>query len=799
MAAQADDGASATGDIVVTARRVEERLQDVPISMTVFNQQQIADRNIVIASDLAAYTPSLSVNQRFGPEKASFAIRGFNQEVGTSPSVGVYFADVVAPRAAGGTVSGNSVGAGAFMDLQNVQVLKGPQGTLFGRNTTGGALLLVPQKPTSRLEGFIEGSAGDYDMLRVQGVLNVPLADTFKVRVALDRNKRDGFMKNRSGIGPDSYNDINYFAGRLSILAELTPELENYTIASYSNSFANGYAQRNVICERDPTKLTGGQFLTAQAGCDQIDRQAARGDGLLDVDVDQANPFVKIRQWQIVNTTTWQAGDTLTVKNIASYSEYRERSSWSLYGDNFTVTAPFPSAGAKFRAVDIHPLDGSDTAAQSTFTEELQLQGNSPDGSFNWQAGAYLELSRPLGFSDMLSAIFLDCSDIQTVQCANPMGVGFISASSTQHKFNSYGFYAQGTYRLTEQLSLTAGLRYTIDKTIGIGETTRVVPVPGGAPLRTCDDTVRFSQPDGPDADNLPDPLSVISKSQCHNVIAVKSKKPTWLIGLDYKPTPDVLLYAKYARGYRQGGVSMTNVGIETWGPEKVDTYELGAKTSFRGTVSGYFNVVAFYNDFQDQQIFGGLVAKPGGPIGGAGIMNAGKSRIQGIEADASATLFDSLRIDLGYTYLDTKVVKLTPPTIPADSPFLAFNPAATEGSRLNLSPKHRVALTGTYTLPLPDTIGTVSLGATYVHTGSQIANAASPVGTLPATDILNINVNWDKAFGSPVDMAFFVTNVTDQIYPVNVSGSFHSTGFEGYMMAPPRMWGFRLRYSFGE
>jgi iron complex outermembrane receptor protein len=140
-----------SGDIIVTARRTEERLQDVPISITVYNQQQLSNRNVAVATDLATYTPSLTVNQRFGPEKASFAIRGFNQEGTTAPTVGVYFADVVGIRSQSGTTGGNSVGAGAFMDLQNVQVLKGPQGTLFGRNTTGGAILLVPTKPTDRL------------------------------------------------------------------------------------------------------------------------------------------------------------------------------------------------------------------------------------------------------------------------------------------------------------------------------------------------------------------------------------------------------------------------------------------------------------------------------------------------------------------------------------------------------------------------------------------------------------------------------------------------------------------------
>src|SRR5439155_10646687 len=133
-------------EIVVTARRREELLQNVPISITVYNQQQLDNRNITTATELATYTPSLTANARFGPDKASFVLRGFSQIDTTSPTVGVYFADVVALRANPGTTAGNGAGPGQFFDLQTVQVLKGPQGTLFGRNTTGGAILLVPNK-----------------------------------------------------------------------------------------------------------------------------------------------------------------------------------------------------------------------------------------------------------------------------------------------------------------------------------------------------------------------------------------------------------------------------------------------------------------------------------------------------------------------------------------------------------------------------------------------------------------------------------------------------------------------------
>src|SRR5215475_10472905 len=170
-------------EIIVTARRMEERLQDVPISITVLNEQALENRNVVNSQDLAAYVPSLSANTNFGTANSSFAIRGFVQDIGTAPSVGVYFADVVAPRGpSNGVSAGDGAGPGQFFDLQNVQVLKGPQGTLFGRNTTGGAVLLVPQKPTSDFDGYVEGSYGNFNMWRIQSVANLPVNDRLRIR-----------------------------------------------------------------------------------------------------------------------------------------------------------------------------------------------------------------------------------------------------------------------------------------------------------------------------------------------------------------------------------------------------------------------------------------------------------------------------------------------------------------------------------------------------------------------------------------------------------------------------------------
>lgn len=812
-------------DIIVTARRTEERLQDVPISITVFNADQIEKRNIAVATDLAAYTPSLAVNQRFGPEKATFAIRGFNQDAATAPTVGVYFADVVGVRAQGGTAGGNTVGAGAFTDLQNVQVLKGPQGTLQGRNTTGGAVMLVPAKPTDNFEGYIEGTYGNYDQQRLQAAINIPLAERLKIRFSLDRNKRDGYMKNQSGVGPDDYNDVDYTYGRISVVADLTPELENYTIAHWSNSDTNGYASHYESCDRNPalpgtidpaTGLTANiqRYYVALAGCDQIDRATARGDGVLDVDVRNPDPRIHLRTWQLINTTTWQASDTLTIKNIVSYGEYREKSAFSLYSDNLYIPntpatqalamqgGPLP--GQPFTYIQLANQPGYDAAAESTTTEELQLQGRSSDGKFNYVVGGYLEFSRPIGWSQQRTGIYGNCSDPGTLGCAGaiqllPAGGGFllqgaiISQSRTKFNFDNHGVFAQGTFNFTDQLSITAGGRWTFDKIVGQTESNRWVlaNIPGSGTLpiaRVCVDSLNH-----PTVNLL---ANGGDQSACNTKITNKSDKPTWLIDLDFKPTPDTLLYAKYSRGYRQGGVNFTNPGLETWKPEKVDAYEVGAKATFRGSVPGYFNFAAFYNDFQNQQVFGGLIAKPGsGFAGGNAIINAGKSEIKGIEADAGVTLFEALRLSLGYTYLDTKIKELVVPVPPAEGPWAFIVPRGEVGDPLTYSPKHRLTTSLDYTLDLGDGVGKLEFGGIYTYTAKQFVDGNV---SIPSTNLFNVNVAWKDVAGTGFDIVGFAQNVTDEKYKTTAGGGYESAGVYDFMYGPPRMYGVRLRFNFG-
>lgn len=792
---------SLPSDIVVTARRVEERLQDVPISITVFNQAQLDQRNIASAGELATYTPSLSANSRFGGENTSFSIRGFVQEAPTSPSVGVYFAEVVSARANGATTGGNGAGVGSLFDLQNVQVLKGPQGTLFGRNTTGGAVLLTPRKPTHNLEGYVEGTVGNYDLRRVQAVVNLPLADTFRVRLGVDRQKRDGFLKNVSGVGPKDFADIDYTAARLSIVGDLTPNLENYIIASYSTSDTNG-SMPKMMSLRSANEYRGAQFS----------EQIASTSGNY-YDVANGNPLAgqKVSQWQVINTTTWQASDAITLKNIVSYAEFRQRTNASIFGDAGLQLGTNPPV-YHYTASTVFVGPNSHNLKQSTFTEELQLIGRAFDNKLTYQVGRYMEMSNPIGggFQTTYSPQYLACTDVLAFQCtdvrgqmtANPAGgtregsIGLISLSQSRYKFRNYGVYAQGTYDLTSQLSFTAGLRYTWDRTSGLGQSMRVNFPSANTPRFSCANPVGLVV-GGTSAEILADP------TRCNFVRESRSQKPTWQVNLDYKPIEDVMVYAKYARGYRQGSINVATYGLERWFPEKVDTYEIGAKTSFRGAISGTFNIAAFYNDFRDQQIqLSPIVCNtinppqcPFVPAPTAGIANAGRSSIKGVEVDSSIMLFDGFRLDASYAYLETKLKSVSLPETPLGFISLRTPPI---GGPLAFTPKHKATATAAYTLPLDESIGRITLSGTYVYQSRMFGSSVSSPAYqhIPSQELVNLNLSWDGIGGLPVDVAAFVTNLTKEKFWVATPGA--SFGFDSVVLNQPRMYGLRLKYRFG-
>jgi iron complex outermembrane recepter protein len=829
--ASSDTSSSDITAIVVTARRVEERLQDVPISITVFNQEQLSKLNITSAADLASFTPSLSVNTNFGLENGSFAIRGFVQDASTAPSVGTYFADVVVPRGpTQGTQAGDIAGVGSFFDLQNVQVLKGPQGTLFGRNTTGGAVLFVPQKPTSEFGGYGEFSAGNYGMFREQGAVNLPISDTVRFRLAVDHQKRDGYLDNISGIGPNNFNNIDYTSARASLVVDITPNLENYTIASESYSQNNGSVQKLIACNpagyNPVNPAVGlGNFIGVLS-CGQLAAEAARGATFYDLESAIPDPESLINQMQFINTTTWNASDAFTLKNIVSYSQFRDFQRTALFGTNWqTSNLPQPYPEIFFQGVPrdfsgVFAAPGLNTADQATYTEELRIQGSAADQRLTYQAGVYAEWSDPLGSVGNQSEQLAACTDPGTLStCSDPIGAAFTAAAGGypvqvgvvnytvgKTNFRDQGIYTQESYSLTDQWKLTAGVRNTWDsennEATRIGYHFPVEPPYTGAPTAACTD-----------------PNTVPT---CEASVNEKSHAPTWLLDVDYKPIEDLLAYAKYARGYRAGGIdSNAPQDHRTFQPEKVDNFELGLKSSFHGTVRGTFDADVFYNNFRDQQIQFGFepsvnpVTMAPAPVAPTtAIINAGKSRIYGAEVDATlipfpeSTALRGLRFEFNYTYLNTDILQIAPIST-TDPNYVPATSSTTAGSPLVLSPKNKYVVSADYTLPIGSNIGRITFGAGFAHTDKQlstydyqnpavVAEFGGNLGTLPPSNLLNLNASWESIFGSTVDLSLFATNVTQDHYYLFVPG-LDSAGAEFASLAEPRMYGARLRYRFGK
>lgn len=800
-AVNAQDAAPARAtleEVIVTAQRKEQSAQDVAISITVFNQEQIANANMTNSNDIATYTPSLTTNTRFGPENATFSIRGFTRSLRTTASVGVYFAEVIAPRGQTSQTSGDGAGPGTLFDLANVQVLKGPQGTLFGRNTTGGSILLVPNRPTGEFEGYVEYSTGNYGNKRQQAVLSLPVTDNFGLRLGIDNNERDGHLNNISGVGADKLGNVDYTATRLSLVWDINETIENYTIFTHVDSETAGYTSRLFACNNAPEDTFGVLIGTfTNTGCNQqLEMQAATGqDGYYDIVSTVPTPITAIKEKRVINTLTWDLSENITLKNILAYAHLETENGSDIFGTRFPeVTSgalPLPitvpgvadpnrefSVGLSIRHPD-YPV-----TSQETWVGELQLQGLSSDSRLEWQAGLYYENSLPDGPAGNISAGTISC-DNATVETADPDQfncfdpsaglLGSVLIQDFRTEYINKAVYAQASYDFLESLSGTLGLRYTWDDTVATGKKTRY-PYVGEAQQPAI---VQFTRP------------------------TQSSEAPTGLLELQYRPLNDVMLYAKYIRGYRQGSVNpAADPGVDTFDEEKVDTYEIGAKTSFGGPVPGRFNISIFDNNFTDMQLQTGYISTTSAQT--VAIFNAGRSEIKGFEAEAFFQLYEGLNLSLSYSKLDTKLLEQEDngakiAAAAGDFAGQTSTPIADEGDELPFAPETSWVASLNYTLPTPLSLGVMEAGVTYVYTGEQraAASSTSPFGMLDDYSLLNYNFGWYGILGSGLDLSLYATNVRDEEYETYVSGTFSVLGFESRMSGLPKMYGARLRYTF--
>ncbi len=793
-------------EVMVTAQRREESAQDVAISITAFSQEQLAKSNVTNASDLAAYTPSLSVNTTLGNENATFSLRGFNQTIRTAATVATYFAEVVAPRGAIAQPSGDGAGPGYFFDLQNVQVLKGPQGTLFGRNTTGGAVLLVPNKPSEEFEGYAKLSTGDFSEKQQQAVINFPLADSFRVRLGVDSKERDGYLNNITEIGDDKLGNVDYTAARLGLVWDITDTIENYTVLNYVNSETSGYTERLQQCNPDTTATF---FAILGVACEMqlAEQAAADNNGFFDVASTVRTPVSVIKEKRLINRTAWHFAESMTLTNIFGYGHLETINGSNIFGTRFResyatggIGLPGAPAGDPRREF---PVGASikrpdmPVASQVSRVEEIRLDGVHFDSRLVWQTGLYYENSSPDGFSGNTTASLLYC-DLTTLEVLDPSqwncndpangALGSVLVNEFKYEFIGKAVYAQASYDIFPQLSLTLGARYTQDKSSGFGRKNRY--------------SYTGTVVQGP----------IVTESSP----SVESEEPTGIVQLNYRPELDfieAMFYAKAIKGYRQGGINLSaDPGLDTFEPEFIDAYEIGAKTSFGGPVPGRLNFAIFDNELTDAQAQVGYVSSTAGPT--TTIANVGKAEVKGFEIDATFSLWDGLVLNLAYSELDTELLEqanIDPQKVNDAVTQASGNPVSGEVAAATVSPAENVGdelrfaadsswVAGLkYRLPVPASLGLIEVGATWVYTGEMrtAASGTTPNDLLKDYRILNLDAAWYGIFGSGFDLTIYGTNIRDEEYITFSSGTYSQLSYESVNMGLPKMVGASLRYSF--
>jgi iron complex outermembrane recepter protein len=593
-------------EIVVTARRRAENLQDVPLSVTAFSPEAITRAGIDDRTALADATPSLiTITGGFPSEFAFFALRGQGPAFGSTPGVISYFAEVPNTINIDGRV-------GTYFDLSGVQVLAGPQGTLFGKNATGGNILFEPQRPTDVFEGYVRGELGNYNDQRLDGAINLPLGDRAQLRVAGEAGRRDGYT---TDVGPNfngrDYDNLSYESARVSLLLQPTDALENYTVARYYHSDNNGGG--TVPVAFNPAAGALGVLVTdffpgivgAVAG------QNALGPRQVAYDLDQ---FSETEYWQIINHTTFDITDNLRIKNIVSYSEFRD-----IYGYDYDATV-FSVAGQGLRG-------DQPTVASDTFTEELQLQGTVFDGAVNFATGVYYDEQEVpqggRGFVQFPFHIFL----------GGPIFAQFNLKTESQAVFGQ-ATVDMGRFTPLDGLSVTAGYRYTWES---VDSSTLIV----APPATTGSGEFEYG---------------------------------SYNLTLDYALTDGVHAYIAARNAFKAGGV---NAGVpvtspfNAFPPEELSDVEVGLKSQFHlGDAEVRANLAIFRGDYTNIQRTTTEI------IGGVGLnvtRSAAEGRVQGVEFTGAISPFEGFTLSGAYSYIDSEYTSVTDASagaILAGSPF---------------------------------------------------------------------------------------------------------------------------------
>lgn len=588
----ADAGSSvpADGDIIVTATRRDERLQDVPVAVTAISAAQLELQQIDNVQDLFGVVPGVNVATGVGgTNELQIGLRGLVPSV-TEPtvdmSVGIYIDGVYVAR----PISANT----GFIDMERVEVLRGPQGTLFGRNTIGGAFNITTKKPTEEFTGYVEAAYGNYDMFRGTGVVNLPLNDIVQTRFVYSHMQRNGFGRsivsatNPLVTGPldREFSDAKQDYARGTLRVAPSEDFEMLISGDYFRFEGNSALYRlNYVAPGSP--------FAAYVTNDYYQNQA------------DFNPKTFNESYSATINVTGNMGFA-TIRSISAYRHAATERASDLDAS--------PIAGRDFVSF---PFSGEQ------ISQELQLFGDAVDGRLNWIVGGYY-------FYEKGSyAIELDVG----------APVVIVNSRIPTLSNESLSAFAQLDFAITDALKVTGGIRQVRDNRSVAYQSGNAATV-GGPLIGAC----------GLPAAVLADPANCFY----HPPQASYDFTP-WTAELSFQPNRDLLAYVKVSRGYRSGGfqtqaAALAAIGTESFGPENLISYEGGIKATLLDGVlvtnlAGYHSK---YSGVQQNENF--TFGTPAQTI--SIIQNAGKAEINGVEAELAARL-GGFRLSATYAYTD--------------------------------------------------------------------------------------------------------------------------------------------------
>ncbi len=703
-------------EVIVSARKREESLQEVPISVAAFSADSIKAMSLTNLKELGQFTPNLTFfnHGQTGGTSAVVFIRGVGQvDPGYSwdPGVGIYLDGVYLGR-----MQGNNMDLG---DLEQVEVLRGPQGTLYGKNTIGGAINLISTKPTDELEGFVELTIGDYDRRDARASLNLPLVPgILAARVTAVTRNRDGFGSRFdyfSGDKIDQMGDRDSFSARALIDWKASDNVN--VLLSFDGTRSREFGPvRKVVQYNEPLLA----FLL------NMFVEPDYGDAFLtDSDFTSYSNELNVNNvdlWGVGLTVDWDFGDW-ALKSITSYRDMDVLSGVDPDGSIYTV------------------INQQDEMTQDQFSQEFQFSGLAFDQRLNWVTGLYYFEEDGLsgGFVDVYEELYTFIG----------LDIGYVLPIWIDNK--SYSAFGQGTFALSDQLSITAGLRYTRDKKGVTREQYRHHSGVVISPLETASDS-----------------WSAV----------------TGRLGIEYQWNEDVMTYASVARGYKGGGINARGSNAKEFvpfDPEYLWTYEIGLRSDLVDD-RVRFNTSVYYSDYDDIQFSVIVAGEDAVPL--FLVANAAKAQIQGFEAELIVAPTQGMLLSAGVGLIDAKYTNADPST------------GITEESKFVKTPKWSVNLAAEYAIPVGgfgDLVGRVD----WAYKTKIYHDAAnSPIVVQEPYGLLNANLSLAEGNGKWV-LSAFVTNLMDEHYILAGTDFLPSLGFAEVQYARPREWGLSVQYNF--